>query len=56
MTLGLFKENQAEKLKEARFDFYNYNIDTSKDYYDKTVTIHNFDEFKHVKLCTKGWN
>jgi biotin synthase len=35
VTLGLLKDSQAERLKEAGLDFYNHNIDTSPDFYDK---------------------
>jgi len=44
VTLGLLKDNQAEKLKEAGVDFYNHNIDTSEEYYDKIITTRNFED------------
>ncbi|MBI1954738.1 MAG: biotin synthase BioB [Proteobacteria bacterium] len=53
VTLGLLKENQAEKLKEAGLDFYNHNIDTSKDYYDKIVTTHTFDDRLNTLNCVR---
>lgn len=43
-SLGLLKEGQAEKLKEAGLDFYNHNIDTSKEFYDKIITTRKFDD------------
>ena len=38
VTLGLLKDGQAEKLKEAGLDFYNHNIDTSEEFYQKIIT------------------
>ncbi len=43
-TLGLLKDKQAEKLKEAGLDFYNHNIDTSEDFYDKIITTRTFQD------------
>jgi len=63
VTLGLLKEQQAEKLKEAGLDFYNHNIDTSEDFYDKIITTRSFqdrlDTLGHVrkagiKVCCGG--
>lgn len=63
VTLGLLKEQQAEKLKEAGLDFYNHNIDTSEDFYDKIITTRTFedrlDTLGHVrkagiKVCCGG--
>jgi biotin synthase len=62
-TLGLLQPHQAEKLKEAGLDYYNHNIDTSKDYYDKIITTRCFqdrlDTLEHVrasgmKICCGG--
>lgn len=44
VTLGLLKEHQAAKLKEAGLDFYNHNLDTSPDYYDKIITTRTFQD------------
>jgi biotin synthase len=44
VTLGLLKESQAERLKEAGLDFYNHNIDTSPDFYDKIITTRTFQD------------
>lgn len=43
-TLGLLKEEQAQMLKDAGLDFYNHNIDTSQEYYDKIITTRNFSD------------
>lgn len=44
VTLGLLKNDQALKLKEAGLDFYNHNIDTSEDFYDKIITTRTFQD------------
>lgn len=36
-TLGLLREGQAEKLKQAGLDYYNHNIDTAPDYYGEVI-------------------
>ena len=33
VTLGMLEEGQAEKLKAAGLDYYNHNLDTSREYY-----------------------
>nr|ACZ34281.1 biotin synthase [Heterodera glycines] len=44
-TLGLLKnEGQAQRLKKAGLDFYNHNIDCSKDFYHKIITTRRFDD------------
>jgi len=37
-TLGLLKAGQAEQLKAAGLDYYNHNIDTAPECYDKIIT------------------
>ena len=44
MTLGMLSEDQANELGEAGLDFYNHNIDTSKEYYDKIITTRTFQD------------
>lgn len=44
VTLGLLKDDQALKLKEAGLDFYNHNIDTSEDFYNKVITTRTFQD------------
>ncbi|MCP4637018.1 MAG: biotin synthase BioB [Methyloversatilis sp.] len=36
-TLGLLREGQAEKLKDAGLDYYNHNIDTAPEYYGEVI-------------------
>ncbi len=40
VTLGMLKDGQAEKLKEAGLDYYNHNIDTSPEFYGQIITTH----------------
>lgn len=55
VTLGLLKNNQAMTLKEAGLDFYNHNIDTSEEFYDKIITTRTFqdriDTLEKVRSC-----
>lgn len=43
-TLGLLKDNQAERLKDAGLDFYNHNIDSSEEFYSQIITTRNFHD------------
>jgi biotin synthase len=43
-TLGMVNEKQAIALKEAGLDYYNHNIDTSDDFYDKIITTRTFQD------------
>ncbi|MDO8932485.1 MAG: biotin synthase BioB, partial [Rhodocyclaceae bacterium] len=42
VTLGLLKEGQAEKLKDAGLDFYNHNLDTAEEFYGEIVSTHTY--------------
>jgi len=44
VTLGMLTGEQVAKLKEAGLDYYNHNLDTSREYYDKVVTTRTYDE------------
>ncbi|MCI5787031.1 MAG: biotin synthase BioB [Helicobacter trogontum] len=63
VTLGLLNESQAQKLKDSGLDFYNHNIDTSKEYYSNVITTRTFEDrlntIKNVrdaglKICAGG--
>src|SRR6187455_1640354 len=43
-TLGMLTPDQAVELKEAGLDYYNHNIDTSPEYYDKVITTRSFQD------------
>jgi biotin synthase len=40
LTLGLLGPGQAEKLAAAGLDYYNHNLDTGAEFYDRVVTTH----------------
>lgn len=44
MTLGMLDDDDVSHLKDAGLDYYNHNIDTSKDYYEKIITTRTFDD------------
>lgn len=44
VTLGMLKEGQAEKLKEAGLDYYNHNLDTDKEFYGQVIRSHTHDD------------
>ena len=43
-TLGMLEPEQAEELKAAGLDYYNHNLDTSPDYYDKIITTRTYQD------------
>jgi len=44
LTLGMLKEGQAQKLKEAGLDYYNHNLDTDQEFYGQVVRSHTHDD------------
>lgn len=40
VTLGMLKDGQADKLKEAGLDYYNHNLDTDAEFYAQVITTH----------------
>lgn len=40
VTLGMLKGDQAQQLKDAGLDYYNHNVDTAPEYYEKVITTH----------------
>ncbi|PDT64506.1 biotin synthase BioB [Bradyrhizobium ottawaense] len=53
VTLGMLTPPQAERLRDAGLDFYNHNIDTSPEHYDKIITTRTLqdriDTLDHVR-------
>jgi len=43
-TLGMLTQTQADELAKAGLDYYNHNIDTSKEFYDKIITTRSFQD------------
>jgi biotin synthase len=37
-TLGMLREGQADKLKDAGLDYYNHNLDTAPEFYGEIIT------------------
>ncbi|CRK85958.1 Biotin synthase [Candidatus Providencia siddallii] len=63
MTLGMINRSQASKLAKAGLDYYNHNLDTSKEYYDKIITTRTYqdrlDTLENIreagiKVCSGG--
>ncbi|WP_019960660.1 biotin synthase BioB [Woodsholea maritima] len=44
MTLGMLEDGQAQKLKAAGLDYYNHNLDTSPEYYEKVITTRTYQD------------
>ncbi|BCE00818.1 biotin synthase BioB [Marinicellulosiphila megalodicopiae] len=44
MTLGMLDEDKAQQLSEAGLDYYNHNLDTSPEYYDKIITTRSYSD------------
>lgn len=63
VTLGMLREGQAEKLKEAGLDYYNHNVDTAPEFYGQIIGTHSladrFDTIEKVRdaginVCSGG--
>jgi biotin synthase len=63
VTLGMLTPAQAGRLRDAGLDFYNHNVDTSPEFYDKIITTRTLkdriDTLAHVrdagiKVCCGG--
>ncbi len=50
VTLGMLTDQQAQRLATAGLDYYNHNIDTSREYYEKIITTRTFQD----RLATLG--
>lgn len=44
MTLGMLSEEQSARLADAGLDYYNHNLDSSPEYYDRVVTTRTWDD------------
>ena len=63
VTLGMLTSDQAQTLKDAGLDFYNHNLDTSEEYYNKVVTTRTYQDRlntienvrnANIKVCCGG--
>lgn len=43
-TLGMVDEANAAKLKSAGLDYYNHNLDTSREHYERVISTRGYDE------------
>ena len=44
VTLGMLAPPQAKRLREAGLDYYNHNLDTSREYYERIITTRTYDD------------
>lgn len=63
MTLGMLDQDKADQLADAGLDYYNHNLDTSPEFYDKIITTRTYqdrlDTLQNVrdsgmKICSGG--
>lgn len=63
MTLGMLTPGQAEQLAEAGLDYYNHNVDTGPEYYERVITTRRYEDrletLEHVRaagisVCSGG--
>ena len=62
-TLGLLRPGQAERLADAGLDYYNHNLDSSPEFYDKIISTRTYGDRLEtlervraagVKVCCGG--
>ncbi|PHS14396.1 MAG: biotin synthase BioB [Kangiella sp.] len=44
VTLGKLSKEQTQALKDVGLDYYNHNLDTSREYYQQIITTRTFDD------------
>lgn len=44
MTLGMLTPDQAKMLKDAGLDYYNHNVDTGPEYYERVISTRNYQD------------
>lgn len=63
MTLGMLDEEQANQLSGAGLDYYNHNLDSSREFYPTIVSTRTYDDRLHtlarvrqagLKVCSGG--
>lgn len=52
-TLGMLTSEQAHQLKQAGLDYYNHNLDTSAEYYDKVITTRTYQDRLDTLSCVR---
>ena len=62
-TLGMLREGQAEKLRDAGLDYYNHNLDTAPEFYGAIISTRDYDDrldtlervrAADIKVCCGG--
>ena len=43
-TLGMLKEDQAQRLKDAGLDYYNHNLDTAPEFYNNIISTREYQD------------
>ncbi len=43
-TLGMLKDGQAERLRDAGLDYYNHNLDTSPEFYGEVISTRDYQD------------
>ncbi len=55
LTLGMLTEQQTQRLKQAGLDYYNHNLDTSPEYYEKIISTRTYQDrletLSHVRAA-----
>ncbi len=63
MTLGMLDNDQASSFADAGLDYYNHNVDTSEEHYDKVITTRTYQDRlntietvqnANIKVCSGG--
>ena len=55
ITLGFLTKEQVSRLKNAGLDYYNHNVDTSPEFYEKIVTTHTInDRIKTIEMIQEA--
>jgi len=53
-TLGLLRDGQAERLKQAGLDYYNHNLDTAPEFYGQIVRTRSYDDRLETLAKVRG--
>lgn len=63
LTAGMLKDGQAEALRDAGLDYYNHNLDTSPEYYERIISTRTYEDRLNtlqsvraagMKVCSGG--
>lgn len=63
ITIGMLTQEQVNRLEAAGLDYYNHNLDTSPEYYEKIITTRTYkdrldtlEKIRHssIKVCCGG--